>query len=288
MTVTLNALFVKQFESNLRHLAQQSVTALRPYCIEKHPGADSVQFPLIGKQVLVAKSTRQKATPVYDTPFSNRVATPSTFQGSDVVEHEDDVQLLIDPKSGIAQALASACKRKIDSILIAAMNASAADSAAGSNALPAGQQLGGATTAFSFDLVTATQELFLSNDIDPDVEKIALISPNCVRKMMGWKECTSSDYVNAKALASDGIVRKWMGYTWISSNLLPLAQAETLQRYCFFFTRTAMGLQVNEDIWTRVAEDPSISFATRVYAQLSMGAVRIEDTHVIQVHVLES
>jgi len=44
-------------------------------------------------------------------------------------------------------------------------------------------------------------------------------------------------------------------------------------------------LQVNKDIWARVAEDPTISFAWRIYSALTMGAVRVEDEQIVHVHV---
>jgi hypothetical protein len=77
-----------------------------------------------------------------------------------------------------------------------------------------------------------------------------------------------------------------MGFTWIVSNLLP--NVTGLQYNYLAMTRRAIGLQVTKDIWTRVAEDPTYSFDTRIYAAFTAGAVRVEDSHVIKCHVLES
>lgn len=289
MTVTIDHLFVKKFESNLRHLAQQGVSKLRPWCIEKTGPSEGTSFPRIGTHTMIAKTTRQTATPVTDTPFSDRIVSPSTYHDSDVVEHEDEAKMLVDPRSGIAQALAMAARRQFDQTILDACDANATDKDGATVTFASeSETLGGATTAFDFSLVTQVQEQFLENYVDPEEEKVFVISPNCVKKMLAFAQATSSDYVNAKALADTGYVSKWMGFTWICSNLLPLAQAETLQRYCFAFTRKAIGLLVSEDIWARVAEDPSISFATRIYTQMSIGAVRIEGSQIIRVHVLES
>jgi hypothetical protein len=71
-----------------------------------------------------------------------------------------------------------------------------------------------------------------------------------------------------------------MGFDWIVSTrlLVPLADQIT----CFACTDRAIGLQMNRDITTRVAEDPSVSFLWRIYAYMTLGAVRVEDEQIVQ------
>ena len=54
---------------------------------------------------------------------------------------------------------------------------------------------------------------------------------------------------------------------------------------CLAFTKRALGFQVNRDITAKVAEDPSLSFAWRIYAAMTMGAVRTEDEHIVHLKV---
>jgi hypothetical protein len=190
--------------------------------------------------------------------------------------------MLVDPNSNIAQNLAMSMRRAVDDIIIASATGNALDGAGGSNALPAGQIKGDGTADISFDLITEIQEQFMNNDIDPDVPKVAIVGPNQVRRLMLLTEQTSADYVNREALqklTASGIVPNWMGFTWIMSTRL--LQPATLQRDCLFFTNRAIGLQVNKDITARIAEDPSKSFAWRIYCHMTMGAVRVEDEHIV-------
>jgi hypothetical protein len=53
-------------------------------------------------------------------------------------------------------------------------------------------------------------------------------------------------------------------------------------------TKKAIGMQVNKDIWTRVAEDPGISFAYRIYSEMHLGAIRVEDKHLVRCAVSEA
>jgi hypothetical protein len=106
---------------------------------------------------------------------------------------------------------------------------------------------------------------------------------------MQLTEATSADYVKTQALqqlSSTGIVPNWMGFTWVVSNRL--LEPVGGQLSCLAFTKRAIGLQVNKDIWARVAEDPTISFAWRIYTAMTAGAVRVEDEQIVHAHVKDA
>jgi hypothetical protein len=197
--------------------------------------------------------------------------------------------MLIDPNSNITQALAAAMRRRIDDKIIAAATGTALDGAGAANAFPAAQVVGDGTGIISFDMVTEVQEKFMANDIDPSVPKYFVVGPKQVRKLMSLTQQTSSDYVNAQALQqlnATGIVPNWMGFTWILSTRLLAPAANELS--CLAYTGKALGLQVNKDINARVAEDPSVSFAWRIYCHATMGAIRVEDEQIVHVHVSDA
>jgi len=77
-----------------------------------------------------------------------------------------------------------------------------------------------------------------------------------------------------------------MGFTWIMSTLLQAPAASELS--CLFFTDKAIGLAVNKDITARVAEDPSVSFAWRIYLHMTIGAARVEDEQIVELHVADT
>ena len=45
---------------------------------------------------------------------------------------------------------------------------------------------------------------------------------------------------------------------------------------------------MNRDITARVAERPDLSFAWQCYLHMTIGAVRVEDEHIVRVHVLDA
>lgn len=289
MAITIPNAYVQSFERTVRQLAQQSETRLRGHVMEKGVTAAKHNWDRLGKGDFTLKAAARTATPATDSPWSRRVSVPTTFHDGDTVEPEDIVQMLIDPKSSVAEKQGMGAKRAVDDYIIAAATGNALDGAGSPQAFPAGQLISQPTVPISFDSITAVQEKFMQNDIDPSIPKCMVVGPTQVRKLMQLTEQTSADYVNREALQrlnASGIVPNWMGFTWIMSTrlLIPVAT----QRSCLAFTKRAIGLQVNKDIWAQVAQDPSISFAWRIYTALTMGAVRVEDEQIVHLLVKDA
>lgn len=286
MANTVSNVFVSTFERNVRHLAQQSRTKLRSTVQERGEESKDHNWERIGTIEATDKTGRLVPTPVQDTPWSRRVSVPTTFHAGDSTEQEDPVQMIVDPNSNINRALANAMRRGIDDKIIAAATGDALDGDGTPVPFPASQKVGDGLSPISFDFVTEVQEKFMQNEIDPEVPKVAVVGPTQVRKLMQLTENTSSDYVQAQALQRYGIVPNWLGFTWINSTRLLAPGVGEIS--CLFYTDMAMGLNVNRDITTRVAEDPSISFAWRLYTFATMGAVRVEDEHIVHGHLKDS
>lgn len=282
MATTQPNVYIQTFESIVRHLAQQEVTRLRPYVTERAAGSAQHNWETLGSSDAAVKSARLTATPEADTVWNRRVSVASTYHNADSTEQEDPSQMLVDPNSNLAMSLGYSMRRAVDDIILAAGTAAALEGDGGTSAFPAGQIIGDYSTPINFDFVTAVQELFMQNDIDPSVPKVAVVGPTQVRKLMQLTEQTSSDYVQAQALqqlSSTGIVPNWMGFTWVCSTRCVIPDTDQID--CLFFTKRAIGLHVAKDISARIAEDPSVSFAWRIYVNMVMGAVRVEDAHIV-------
>jgi len=286
MGASIDTVYIQTYENTVRHLAQQGITRLRPWVQERSVQSEGHNWERIAQATATQKTTRKQATPDNDTQWSRRKSIPVTYNVGDVTEQEDIVQMLVDPNSNYARAHGMAMRRAHDDEIISAAVGDSRDGAGNAVTFPVAQVVGDGTTAITYDIVTATSEKFMNNDIDPDEEKVFVISPAQCRKLLQLTEATSGDYNAMRPLTSKGYVESWMGYTWVvSTRLLSPAGGEV---DCFAMTKRALGLQMNKDIWTRVDEDPSISFAWRVYAASSFGAVRVEDEQIVKVHLNET
>lgn len=289
MATTQPNVYIQTFESIVRHLAQQEVIRLRPHVTERSEGSEKHNWERLGTSDAVQKTTRLTQTPEADTLWDRRVSIAQTWHNADSTEQEDIAQMLVDPNSNLARSLAYSMRRAMDDIIITAATGDATDGTGALIPFDAGQVVGDGTTPINFDLITAVQEKFMQNDIDPSFPKAAVIGPTQVRKLMQLTEQTSSDYVYREALqrlTSTGIVPNWMGFTWVMSTRLNIPAVDEID--CLFFSPRAIGLHVPKDINVRVAEDPSFSFAWRIYTQFVAGAVRVEDEHIVNLHVADT
>ena len=284
--ITIDSAYIQTFENNVRYIAQQKEAKMRGKGQEKTESSQNHNWEILGTLDAQEKTSARSPTPEQDAEWTRRVSLAKTYDIGTSTELEDPVQMLVDPNSSLTRAIAMGMNRQFDDVFIAAVTGTALDGDGATNALPAGQILGDGTTEISFDFVTQVQELFMSNDIDPEVPKCFVVGPKQVRKLMQLTEQTSSDYVNANRLLSYGIVPNWLGFTWINSTrlLIPLADQIT----CFAVTMAAMGTNINKDITVQVAQDPSISFAWRIYSHMTLGTVRVEDAQVVECHLADT
>ncbi len=288
MSATIPNVYVNTYERTVRHLAQQGVTRLRPWCMERSVQSEGHNWERIAATSATQKTARKVATPDDETAWSRRKSIPVTYHTGDVTEPEDIVQMIVDPNSNYAKAQGMAMRRAHDDEIIAKAVGDALDGDGNTVAFTAGQTVGDGSTAITYDIVTEVTEKFMANDIDPDEEKVFIISPAQARKLLQLTEATSGDYNALRPLTSKGYVESWMGYTWVVSTRLLDGTTPTTTRYCIAMTRRAMGLQMNKDIWARITEDPSISYAWRIYCASTFGAVRVEDEHLVRVDLSET
>jgi hypothetical protein len=279
---TVDTVYVSTFETNLRHVAQQETTKLLPWVQVRGEESEDHNWEKLGSSDAAVKTTRLQATPVADTVWGRRVSVSQTWDNGESTEQEDPVQMIIDPNSNLVMSLGYSMRRARDDVIIAAATADALEGDGSTTAFTAGQTVDDYTNPISFDLITAVQEIFMDNDIDPSIPKVAVVGPTQVRKLMQLTENTSSDYVRIQQLQQYGMAPNWLGFDWISSTRLLHPTAPGTDIDCLFMTRRAIGMNIPKDITAKVAEDPSISFAWRLYCFAVMGAVRVEDLQIVR------
>lgn len=286
MGAAIEPIYISTYENTVRHLAQQGAARLLPWVMQKSVQSEAHNWDRMAAAVATEKTTRKQTTPDNNTAFTRRQSQPKVWNVGDVTEQEDITQVLINPNSEYAKAHAKAIRRAQDDAIIEAAVGASRDGDGAAVAFDTNQNLGTGAEVLSFDLVTETTELFMSNDIDPDEEKVMVIGPKQARKLLQLTEATSGDYNALRPLTAKGYVESWMGYSWLVSNRLQAPAGG--QIYCFAMTKQALGMQMNRDFTAKVAEDPSISFAWRIYGFSQFGAIRVEDEHLVRLHLSDT
>jgi len=297
MAIVIPSAYIETFESNVRQLAQQKRSRLRMCVTEVNNQSEKHNWDR-----LAASAARLKTGPRTVSPaggngsgavgatdglqWTRRNTVIATYDTGEVVEPEDIVQMLIDPKNASTENLVMNMNRAVDDIIIAAATADAADGAGGTVALPAGQIIGDYSGEISLDLVLQVDEVFQANDVDPDEERYFIIGPKQRRKLLQLIEVTSSDFQGQSQALANGYLPGFLGFNWILSNRLNAPLADQLD--CLAFTKKGIGLHVAGDITTKVGERTDMSFAWQIYLMLQMAAVRVEDEHMVQVKLADT
>lgn len=288
MSTSIDNVFIQTFERNLRQLAQQEITRLRPFVTERGVNGINHNWERVNSKEAAIKTSRAQATPVADFDFSRRVSIAKTYDIGELVENEDQVQAIVDLNGNLVMGMGYAMRRAFDTEIITQLGGASLDGDGVAVPYLAGQVVGDGTAPMSFDIVTKVQQKFMENNITPDEPKCFVVGPVQIRQLMNTTEATSHDYVRQKLdeLSSTGIVPNWMGFKWIMSTLLTAPSVGELD--CFAFTKRGIGFQLNKDITANVQQDPSRSYAWSLYVYSVFGATRVEDEHVVKVHVLDS
>jgi len=296
MAITIQEAYIETFEANVRQLAQQTRSRLRDKVTEVNKQSEKHNWDRLAQSSARLKPGPRAVSPsggdgsgaVGSTDglaWTRRNTVIQTYDTGEVIEPENIVQMLIDPKSASTKNLVMNMQRTVDDIIIGKCFAPANDGNGGTVAFPTSQIVGDGTGIISLDTVLQVKELFETNDCDPDDTITMVISPRQKHVLMRLLEVTSADFQNAKALAT-GYMPNWMGMDWVVSNRLIAPSVGEID--CIAMTKSAMGLHVAGDIRSRVAERPDMSFAWQVYLMLNMDAVRVEDEKIVRVHLKDA
>jgi hypothetical protein len=305
MSTTITNAYVKQFSANVFHLSQQKGSRLQGSVRNETQKGISAFYDRLGKTAAVKKTTRHSDTPLVNSDHSRRMVTMVDYEWADLIDDQDKIRTLISPESMYAQAAMWALGRaKDDQIILAAGgSAYAGEEGATATVLPSTQKIGATDgtigSKLNVDTLRRVAAIFGNNDVDEEEEKFICVTQNQITALLAITQITSADYNTVKALV-DGKVDSYMGFKFIRCQRL-LVQSGTLAFSAvdgsvgaggldangytrnFAWARQGLLLATGADIRTRIDERADKSYATQVYAAMSVGATRMEEEKVVEV-----
>jgi hypothetical protein len=123
-----------------------------------------------------------------------------------------------------------------------------------------------------------------SQDVDPSIPRFIVVHPQQIQDLLQNTEVTSSDFNVIRALVA-GEVGAFMGFNFITSNRLAKSGND---RTCFAYAMDGILLSMAKDVTVRIDPRPDKSYATQVYACMSLGATRMEEEKVVEILCVES
>lgn len=285
---------VVQYANTFRTLYQQKQARLRPWCqIEAGIVGQSKSVERMGAAEAYDITSRHADTKFVEVPHSRRWIDLTDKGWAELIDKLDKVRLLADPTNGYAMLANAALNRKIDDAILAASRGNARTNA-GLVALPSTQKIAVGGTSLTLAKLLTTKEILDSNEVDDDASmamdgqspneataRVMVVNSKMLTNLYGTTEIKSIDYNSVKALAQ-GQIDTFLGFKFVRTERVA-KDATATTGYAVAWSRTCMALGIGQEISTSVDRRPDKNNAWQVFADMSIGATRLEDEGVVEI-----
>ena len=292
MSFSVDTAFVNSYHGQLEHIFQQRGSKLRGTLREVTQNSEYDYWDRLGVATVNAITTRHGDTPHNEIEHTRRRNQVVGYDTNEYFDNQDKLRMIIDPKSGYAEAQAFALGRKMDDVIIAGLLGTAYSGKSGGTSLDfAGD--GGQTVAVDYleaggaansnlTIAKLRRALYLleANDAIMDGELVHVVAhPSQKQALLRTTEVTSEDYNTVKALVN-GSVDTFMGFKFVWTTRVPTSGG---YRQALAYPQSAGLLGVAENITVRVDELPTKRYSYQVYSTATFGATRMWGQKVVQI-----
>jgi hypothetical protein len=277
MAVAISNAFVQMFDAEVKQ-AYAGARALAGLTRERtNVEGNQVKFPKIGKGTATVRVPQTDVTPL-NVSYSQVTATMSDYIAAEYSDIFNQQKVNFDERRELVQVVGNAIGRRMDQLVIDALNAS-------STSLTVATTIGGAGTNMNIEKLIETKKLMDANNV-PSEGRTMIIHANNLAGMLGETEITSADFATVKALVS-GEVDTFMGFKFVTlgdrdEGGLPIPSTRT----CFAFHKDAIGMGIGMNQRSEinyVAEKTSFL----VSSMFSAGAIAIDDEGIVKISCTE-
>ena len=274
--------FVKQYESTITLLNQQLDSRMKPGClIDNNWNGEEKYYDQYAEDSFVEIASRLADTPIQDTDHRRRKVAPSYFVSNTLEDPLEALQMLADPKSTYLQAKMASANRKIDTIVITAMNGTAYSGKAGgtSNTLGSSNKVVVDGEGLTLDKLLAGLELLNGEEI-PMNDRYMSHTAKQLTNLLKTTEATSADYAGVKSLVH-GEVKTFLGLNFVHSEQLTVDASD--DRLCNMWQKNGMQIAIMKNPEARITERSDKNYAWQVYMKLVLGCVRLSEDYIVQI-----
>lgn len=279
MSTTASVNFKTEFDAIVKQSYQAGSKLMGKVRTRANVNAKTYSFPKMGKGIATLRIPQTDVVPM------NVIHTASTvtlvdWDASDYSAMEDLDKLAFDERRELQLSVTQAIGRRLDQIIINAMDTSAFSTQVATS-------IGGTNTSLNIEKIGRAKRLLDDNGV-PMEGRVMLINAAALENALLEPEIASSDFNVLKALQM-GEMNKFAGFDFImiesrTEGGIPISSTT---RNCFAFHRDAVGLAMTGGIRTSVDWIPEKK-STLITASVTAGAVTIDTEGVIDVLVYEA
>jgi len=232
MAINVSTAFVDLFDSEVKQ-AYQAESVLRGTMRTRTGVAgNTVKFPTIGKGVATLRVPQTDVTPLNVT-YGQVTATMEDYIAAEYSDIFQQSHINFDERSELVQVVSKSIARRMDQIMIDALNAATGTSTVATT-------IGGAGTNMNIEKLRATAKAMNEKNV-PSEGRNLLMHASQLDALLGETEITSQDFASVKALVQ-GEINTFMGF-----NILTMGDRDEggipkpSTRTCFAWHKDSMG-----------------------------------------------
>ena len=277
MAQNVTTAFVDLFDSEVKQ-AYQAESLLRGTMRTRTGVAgNTVKFPTIGKGVATLRVPQTDVTPLNVT-YGRVTATMEDYIAAEYSDIFQQSHINFDERSELVQVVSKSIARRMDQIVIDALNAATGTSTVATT-------VGGAGTNMNIEKLRATAKALNEKNV-PSENRRLLMHASQLDALLGETEITSQDFAAVKALVQ-GEINTFMGFTILTmgdrdEGGIPKPSTRT----CFAWHQDSMGYAESMSQKTEVNYVPEkTSFL--VSSMFSAGSVAIDGEGIVKISCTE-
>jgi hypothetical protein len=305
MSFTITDAFVQQFTGAIHLVAQQETSRLEGCVRVDMMTGEAAYFEQLGATAARKVMARHGDSPMMNSQHLRRRLVPYDYDWGDMIDKLDKLKMIADPTSPYTMAAAAALNRGKDDEIIGAFFGTAYAGHTGGTAVvwPNGNaesnppQPGGtvvAVNSWAYGTGSGNAGLTISKLIEANVAldaaegdenepRYIVVKAKHKGQLLATTEVTNVNYNSVKALV-DGKINSFMGFEFKHSERLGV-DSNGFDRIPAW-RKGGMGLGIVKDISGRVAERPDKRFSWYVYADMSIGASRLEEAKITEIKTI--
>lgn len=294
-------LYTAQYSTNLELLLQQKGSKLRGLVSTgSHVGKMASPIQQIAPITMKQPAGRFAPKDNTQSTFVRRWVFPQEGDVNQLLDTFDELQTIVDPKSGYTQGAANAIGRAWDDALLVAALGTAqigVDASSltaetwasfSSKYLIADTFGASAATGLTVAKLIELRRLYRHYHNDLDTEgAVIIIGSQQEADLLGQQQIVSKDY-NDTPVLKDGRLTRFLGFDIVVMERVPEATANTT-RACISFVKSGLYLGMWKDITNTVSKRTDLSSEPwQLYSQVMFGATRTQPGKVYQINCADT
>lgn len=295
MSNQANVYYAQEYANTIMLLLQQKGSRLRSSVTEKeHTGQQASPVDQVGSVEMQPVVGRFAPMGRVDAPADRRWVFPNAKDLPQLLDVFDELKMIVDPKSKYVENALAAAGRQVDREIIAGMlNTNYTGQAAGTAvALPAGQKIlknfgASSNVGLTVAKLREARRLFMAANVDMEAEEFYVaMTATQHDNLLAEAQVISLDF-NDRPVLVDGIIRRFMGFNFRFTQLLPFIAGGTV-RQNVAWVKSGVHLGLWKDVRTDVDRRKDLQgLPWQVYLWMMMGGTRLEEKKVIEIDCQE-